>query len=146
MRPCHGTLKVSVRLGNGVDAGEDGRGLGAAIENEDRRLAIAPGRVAEELVDCFAERRRPLPELALGNEDVAVALPQKDVGLTSHVEGLARRLSLKLAVELHKEVLPQGFLVHGLEGIGAALHHERHVLNHFQKCARTIPWRAPVPA
>lgn len=68
MRPCHCTLKVFVCLGNSVDAGEDGRGLGAAIENEDRRLAIAPGRVAEELVDCFAERLRPLPELALGNE------------------------------------------------------------------------------
>jgi hypothetical protein len=41
VRPCLGTLKVSVRLGNSVDAGEDGRGLGAAIENEDRRRAIA---------------------------------------------------------------------------------------------------------
>ena len=39
MRPCNGTLEVSVCLGNSVDAGEDGRGLSAAIENEDQRYA-----------------------------------------------------------------------------------------------------------
>ena len=75
VRPCHGSFKVSVRRCNRVDACKHSRSVGSAIENEDRRLAIPPGRVAQELVDCFAKRLRSLPKLALGNEDVAVALP-----------------------------------------------------------------------
>ena len=35
----------------------------------------------------------------------------------------------ELAIELDQKVLPKGFFVHRSEGIGASLHHQRHVLH-----------------
>jgi hypothetical protein len=42
---------------------------------------VLPRRVAEELVDRFAERPGALPELALGDEEVSILEADQNVGL-----------------------------------------------------------------
>ncbi|MNJ03701.1 hypothetical protein D3C73_1641350 [compost metagenome] len=59
-----------------VDAIHDCRGIGTAIEDQDRSFPIPPSGVAEELVYRFIEGFRPLPEFAFGNEDITICLSQ----------------------------------------------------------------------
>ena len=66
-----------------------------ADEHDDRELRVAPARVAEQLVDGLSEARRPLPELALADEEVApVVAPYATTRGGSNVRGAEAATSL----------------------------------------------------
>jgi hypothetical protein len=65
-------------------------GLGWVLsgdEQDERRLGIPPDGVAEQLIDGHVELRRPVPELALADECVPVAVTNEDVCLAFAVLG-----------------------------------------------------------
>jgi hypothetical protein len=112
-------LEVGVVFDRRVDAGQHRRGLGAKVEHQDRCLTVPPRGIAQELINRLAESLGVFPELAFGDEDVALALAQQDVGLARPVEGLDRSLALLTRGDL----LHPTTLVYALDEIAAA--HEK---------------------
>lgn len=65
-------LEARTRLDSSIDASQHLAGINALVEDQNRRLAISPGREAEQLIDGLSEGLGPLPELAIGDENVAI--------------------------------------------------------------------------
>jgi hypothetical protein len=75
---------------------DDGGRLAAADEEQERGLGIPPGEVTQELREGVPDGLGAFPDLALGDEDVAVVGPDEDVGPAGRVdmpgaEALCRR-------------------------------------------------------
>lgn len=76
-------------LGDGL-AGDSG-----ADEEDQGCFGVAPGQVAQELVECVGDGLGAAPDFALADEDVAVLDADEDVRLADVVEDLAGSLSSK---------------------------------------------------
>jgi hypothetical protein len=97
-------------------------------ENDNGALAISPRQILEKLVDRLRDRKRPLPEFALADEQVLIVLPDEDVGLPTSIESLPARRTVVVAVELQQEVIADFLFIEFLESMRAALHHEAHAM------------------
>jgi hypothetical protein len=65
---------------------DDRRRLSAADEQQQRGLGVPPDEVAQQLRQRVPDRLGALPDLASGDEDIAVPGPDQDVGLAGPVE------------------------------------------------------------
>jgi hypothetical protein len=72
-----------------------GREVLEPVEDEQRRLGIAPCRIPQQLVNRLRQRLLTLPELTLTDEDVSIPNPDQDVSLAFVIEGLSGWLGLR---------------------------------------------------
>lgn len=111
---------------------DDGGRLAAAEEHQQCRLGVTPGEVAQELAERVPDRLCSLPDLAFGDEDVAVADTDEDVGLAGGVEHLAQRHPLRTAHSRRQGAGP-GFLLIQVRGHrGSTLQRVARVPQYFQ--------------
>jgi hypothetical protein len=64
-----------------------------SVENDDRRLCIAPGQIAEELVDRVVENLFSSPNLAFSNKDVPAITLEKNIRFPSTIIAAVEGLS-----------------------------------------------------
>ena len=53
------------------------------------------------------------PQFALSDEDIPVAQPNQNIGLSLIIESLAGRLTLKVPIKLDKKMGSQRFFING---------------------------------
>ena len=108
---CAGALALEVRVRGERRDGllGDGRDVTGLDEDQQRGFGVAPGGLAEQLVDGLGELLRAVPELAFGDEHVAVLDADQDVGLAGAVEHLpaARPSSWALRPTSSRSRMPQ---------------------------------------
>lgn len=106
---------MALALGIETTCQDCGETLGA-VEEDNRRLGISPGGVAEELIDRVGKAFGSLPERAPRDEDVAPLNANKDVALPV-VLSVSPALPCEVSVENHEDVVPKELLGEPGEGL-----------------------------
>src|SRR6266704_1555738 len=71
----------------------------ASDENYDGCSRVSPSEISQNLIDSVRQRLGAVPDFAFAGEEIAVLLPNQDIGLSRHVEGLAGGATHKLGIE-----------------------------------------------
>ena len=104
--------ELGMRFEGGPAPLDDCGQVAFADEHENRELRVAPGLVAKELVNGLGELRRAVPELALGDEEVAAFVLDADIGMASEVERFSCSCAAVVGVERVENDVPTSFFSH----------------------------------